>query len=116
MTALAERKCRHRSKDEAPPTPKELSIWMDELDEWAQVSKSNRPELRKTFSFPDFSSGISFAGQIAEIADQQDHHPKISIEWGKVHLNWWTHTMNGLSENDFIMAAKIDRIFLALPK
>ena len=116
MTALADRNCYHRPKGETPPTAKELSSWMGELDNWVQISEGGRPGLRKAFKFPDFSSGIEFASQIAEISNEQDHHPKISIEWGKVELFWWTHTMNGLSENDFIMAAKVDKIYPALSK
>ena len=114
MTALVDRNCYHRSKDESPPTKNELSSWLDELKNWSKVSENGFQQLHKIFKFPDFSSGIEFAAQIAKISDEQDHHPKVIVEWGNVQLFWWTHTMNGLSENDFIMASKIDRIYLEL--
>lgn len=66
--------------------------------------------LVKTFSFPDFVSGIVFANKIAKLAEQENHHPKLCIEWGKVEISLSTHSIEALSKNDFIMAAKIDEL------
>ena len=61
--------------------------------------------------FKNFADAVKFSVKVAEVADEQDHHPKFIIEWGKVSIFWWTHSINGLHLNDFVMAAKINRIF-----
>ncbi len=66
--------------------------------------------LRKTFRFPDFAAGLAFVNRIAEVAEREQHHPDILLAWGRVSLEVWTHAIGGLSENDFILAAKIDRL------
>ncbi len=87
---------------------------MEEIDDWSLKTIRNTNVLQKSFSFPNFTKGIEFAVRIGELADKQDHHPELTIEWGKVRVRWWTHTMLGLSENDFIMAAKVDK-FISAP-
>ena len=69
--------------------------------------------LTREFMFKNFKDAVRFSVKIAELADEQDHHPKLIIEWGKVSILWWTHSINGLHLNDFVMAAKTDA--LALP-
>jgi 4a-hydroxytetrahydrobiopterin dehydratase len=64
--------------------------------------------LRKTFRFPDFVSALAFVNRIGEIAEAEAHHPDIHLAWGRVGLEIWTHAIGGLSENDFILAAKIE--------
>lgn len=64
--------------------------------------------LEKTFLFPDFRTALAFTNQVGELAEAQGHHPDIYLAWGKVGLTIWTHKINGLSESDFILAAKID--------
>lgn len=66
--------------------------------------------LIRSFVFPDFKTALDFTNQIAEIAEQEAHHPDIYLAWGKVEVKIWTHKVNGLTENDFILAAKYDSI------
>ena len=66
--------------------------------------------LTREFKFERFKDAFEFATKIANLADEQNHHPKIVTEWGKVSVFWWTHTISGLHINDFIMAAKTDVI------
>lgn len=66
--------------------------------------------LRRAFTFPDFKSAMDFANQVAAIAEEEGHHPDLHISWGKVVIELYTHAIGGLSENDFIVAAKIDAI------
>jgi 4a-hydroxytetrahydrobiopterin dehydratase len=66
--------------------------------------------LRKTFRFPDFATALAFVNRIAEVAEREQHHPDILLAWGKVSIEMWTHSVGGLSENDFILAAKIDEL------
>tara|TARA_Y100000814_G_scaffold111117_1_gene78580 strand:+ start:110 stop:454 length:345 start_codon:yes stop_codon:yes gene_type:complete len=66
--------------------------------------------LKREFKFQTFKDAFEFTSKIADLADEQNHHPKIITEWGKVGVFWWTHTISGLHINDFIMAAKTDVI------
>ena len=70
--------------------------------------------LTREFMFKNFTDAVKFSVKIAELADEQDHHPKLIIEWGKVSIFWWTHSIKGLHLNDFIMAAKADALALSM--
>jgi len=65
--------------------------------------------LYKKFKFRNFAEAMSFVNKIAEIAEQEQHHPDFSVHYNKVEIELWTHAINGLSENDFILASKIDK-------
>ncbi len=64
--------------------------------------------LVKTYSFPDFAKGLDFVNCVGKMADEQGHHPDVYLSWGKVRLEVWTHMIDGLTESDFIFAAKAD--------
>ena len=80
------------------------------LGEWQIVEREGIPQLEKTFKFSNFLSAWSFANRVAEIAEEEFHHPAILLEWGKVTVTWWSHSIKGLHKNDFICAAKCDEI------
>jgi 4a-hydroxytetrahydrobiopterin dehydratase len=67
--------------------------------------------IEKTFRFPDFVQALDFVNTLGAIAEQQNHHPEITLGYGKVTVDLWTHKINGLHANDFIMAAKIENLF-----
>lgn len=67
-------------------------------------------ELSREFTFPDYSHTLGFANAVAWIAISEDHHPVLTVSYGSCHVNYTTHAINGLSDNDFICAAKIDRL------
>jgi 4a-hydroxytetrahydrobiopterin dehydratase len=67
-------------------------------------------QITKTFRFPDFESALDFVDEVGELAEEQGHHPDIHLSYGKVKIDLSTHKISGLSENDFIMAAKIDEL------
>jgi len=67
-------------------------------------------KIEKTFTFSNFAKALAFTNKIGELAEQEKHHPDIYLAWGKVKVSLWTHKIDGLSENDFILAAKIDQI------
>ena len=69
-------------------------------------------KLKKEFSFSNYSDSIAFTNKVADMADQEDHHPQIILEWGKVTVIWWSHKIKGLHKNDFICAAKTDYILI----
>ncbi len=66
--------------------------------------------LQREFRFPDFKQALTFVNRVGEVAEQEGHHPDILLAWGKVEVTLWTHKIDGLTESDFIMAAKIDRL------
>jgi 4a-hydroxytetrahydrobiopterin dehydratase len=70
----------------------------------------NGTRLLRRFEFEDFKKAIAFVNRVADIAEEQGHHPDIAIHWNKVDLVLWTHKIGGLHENDFILAAKVNRL------
>ena len=67
-------------------------------------------QLEKEYQFKDFREALGFTNKVGELAETQGHHPDIYIAWGKVKLTIWTHKINGLTESDFVLAAKADRL------
>jgi len=74
---------------------------------WSVV---NDHQLEREFKFPDFRRALAFTNQIGQLAESQNHHPDIYLAWGKVKLTLWTHKIDGLSESDFVFAAKVDQL------
>ncbi len=74
---------------------------------WSVVEEHH---LEKTFRFPDFRSALEFVNRVGNLAEEQGHHPDIFLAWGKVGVKIWTHKIDGLTESDFILAAKIDAL------
>jgi len=70
----------------------------------------NEHYLARNFKFPDFRSALAFVNRVAALAEEQGHHPDILLGWGKVEITTWTHAVDGLTESDFILAAKIDQL------
>ena len=70
----------------------------------------DRKRLRKMFKFPDFALALAFVNKVGAIAEKENHHPDIELSWGVVTIQVWTHTVDGLTESDFILAAKIERL------
>jgi 4a-hydroxytetrahydrobiopterin dehydratase len=70
----------------------------------------NEHHLKKTYAFPDFVKALDFVNKAGAVAEQQGHHPDLYLSWGKVGVEIWTHKIDGLTESDFILAAKLDRI------
>ena len=85
----------------------ELDPYRSQLPSWNVV---NEHHLEKTFKFPNFKAALAFTNQVGNLAEQQGHHPDIQLAWGKVTVTVWTHKINGLTESDFIFAAKVDRL------
>jgi len=87
------------SKEQADELLKQVPTW--KIVDW---------KVTKEFKFKNFLEAMEFVNKVAEIAEQEQHHPDITINYSKVSIVTWTHAINGLSENDFILAAKIDQI------
>jgi 4a-hydroxytetrahydrobiopterin dehydratase len=79
-----------------------------ETPEWTLAENGTR--LFRRFEFADFKAAMEFVNRVADVAEEEGHHPDIAIHWNKVDLTLWTHKIGGLHENDFILAAKVDRL------
>jgi len=91
-----------------PLTQDQIKEYLSNLKtEWEVVENS---KIKKKFKFADFKEAIQFVNKVAEVAEQEQHHPDIHIFYSKVTIELWTHAIGGLSENDFVMAAKIEAI------
>lgn len=105
MSRLSNKRC-VACRDGMPSLPDaEANALLGELDGW---SISAGPRLTKTWKFPNFATALAFVNRIGAIADAEDHHPDVALSWGKVGVELWTHAAKGLTENDFIVAARID--------
>lgn len=94
-------------------TADEIAALKPQVPDWEVIDVQGIPQLRRMFKFKGYLLGVKFAQKVAEMADQEDHHPVLLIEWGRVTVTWWTHAIKGLHQNDFISAAKTDAIFQA---
>jgi 4a-hydroxytetrahydrobiopterin dehydratase len=79
-----------------------------QLADPAQWKIVNEHHIVRTYKFPDFKSALAFVNRVGALAEEQGHHPDILLSWGKVEITTWTHAAGGLTESDFILAAKID--------
>lgn len=79
-------------------------------DGWKVVERNGVPRLRRKFTFKGFQPALDFTVAVGRIAEEQGHHPRIVTQWGSVTVDWWTHKINGLHNNDFIMASRIDSL------
>ena len=86
----------------------ELEGLVQQLGHGWEVVKEHHVE--KTFTFPDFQTALDFTNKVGAIAEQEGHHPDIHLAWGKVRVVIWTHKINGLTESDFVLAAKVESI------
>jgi len=111
MTDLARKTCVPCRGGVPPLKGKELAEIHKQLPDWSHWKVVNEHHITRIFSFPDFKQALAFVNRVGELAEEQGHHPDISLAWGKVGITIWTHKIDGLTESDFIMAAKIDRIF-----
>jgi 4a-hydroxytetrahydrobiopterin dehydratase len=110
MTNLAGMKCVACRGDEPKLTDAEIEDLVLQLHQWQVKEIDGMKRLEKVFKFKNFIQALEFTNRIGEMAEQEDHHPLIITEWGRVTLQWWTHIIKGLHKNDFIMAAKSDAI------
>lgn len=106
-TGLAQRSCVPCRSGTPALGAKDLAALRSQVSEWEIVSDHH---LKRVFKFPDFRTALQFVNRVGEIAEAEGHHPDIALSWGKAEITLWTHAAGGLTENDFIVAAKIDRL------
>jgi len=89
----------------------EIFEWLSQLPEWSTPVVDDVQRLVRIFPFKNFRQALDFTNQVGAIAEAEQHHPELLTAWGKVTVSWWTHKIGGLHRNDFIMAAKTERLF-----
>jgi len=105
---LAQKKCVPCRGGTPPLSADQAKIYLAAVPEW-RVSADGK-QIARTFTYKDFIQAMKFVNKVAEVAEEQGHHPDIHIHWNKVELVLWTHSIGGLHENDFVMAAKFDKL------
>jgi len=103
---LTQKKCKSCEGNESPLSLEEANKLFEQISSWDLKDE----HVYKKFKFKNFKEAMEFVNKIANIAEQEGHHPDISIHWNIVEIELWTHAIKGLSENDFILAAKIDEL------
>jgi 4a-hydroxytetrahydrobiopterin dehydratase len=107
MADLASRECIPCRGGVPPLKGEEISKLSSELPGWDVV---NEHHLKKNYKFKNFGEALVFVDRVGELAEEQGHHPDICFGWGWAEITIWTHKIGGLSESDFIIAAKIDQL------
>jgi 4a-hydroxytetrahydrobiopterin dehydratase len=107
--SLAEKKCVPCTGGVPALTRNEIAPLLKELNNW---TVENDKKLIRSFKFDNFAKPMRLAKKIAEIAEHEQHHPDLLVRWGELKVDLWTHKIDGLTESDFILAAKIDRCAL----
>lgn len=91
-------------------TDAELVQLRPQVPDWKLIEEDGIPKLQRQFAFADFEQALAFTNRVGELAESLDHHPALLTEWGRVTVTWWTHKIRGLHRNDFIAAARTDRL------
>ncbi|MGA7624397.1 MAG: 4a-hydroxytetrahydrobiopterin dehydratase [Candidatus Acidiferrales bacterium] len=107
MSDLASKNCVPCRGGVPPLAGGELEVLSKQVPQWKVVDGHH---IVRDFKFPDFAQALAFVNKVGAIAEEQGHHPDIALSWGKAQVTTWTHKINGLTESDFILAAKIDQI------
>lgn len=105
---LTEKHCEPCDADTPPLRGPELSRLQDQLSDRWTIQEGHH--LVGEFAFDDFVGALEFTNQLGELAEEEGHHPEICLTWGRATVKLWTHSIDGLSENDFILAAKADEL------
>lgn len=108
--ALASKTCVPCEGGVPPLTSEEISLLLMQIDGWTVLDGK---KLTKTYTFPDFALALAFVNRAGAVAEAEGHHPDLCLTWGKVGVEVWTHAIGGLSENDFILAAKLNEALTA---
>ncbi len=110
MTELSQSSCEVCRIGAPTVSAAEASELLKQIADWSLINVDGINQLQREYKFKNFVKAMAFANQLAEVAEAQGHHPGILVEWGKVTVTWWSHSIKGLHSNDFIMAAKTDKL------
>lgn len=108
MQSLWEKKCRPYDQNESALGPDRIAAYLDQVSDWEHDASSH--EIAKTFTFKNYYETMAFVNALAWVAHREDHHPDIEVGYRTCKVRFTTHAVGGLTENDFICAAKLDRL------
>ena len=91
-------------------TTPEVATFLIGMGGWSVREVADKPRLTKSYPFARFDDAMAFASLVASAAEEEDHHPRLIVEWGRVTVQWWTHTADGVTKADLTMARKTDRL------
>ena len=111
MQQLNRERCVACRRDSPPVTDQEADELHQEVSGWDLVTEDGIKKLDRVFRFGDFRQALDFTQALGELAEEEGHHPRLTTEWGRVRVTWWTHKIRNLHRNDFIMAAKSDQCY-----
>ena len=104
---LFRQNCTKLNSNSSPLKPEEIDSYLSEVNSWSLVSKKY---IEKNFVFKNFKESLHFILRVSDIAEDENHHPDISFGWGYAKITLFSHDLNGLHKNDFIIASKIDKL------
>jgi 4a-hydroxytetrahydrobiopterin dehydratase len=111
MDTLSQWKCTPCRGGEPTVTDAEVAELHPQVPDWRIVEREGVKRLERVFTFRNFADALAFTGAVGAEAEREGHHPALLTEWGRVTVTWWTHKIRGLHRNDFIMAARTDRLY-----
>jgi 4a-hydroxytetrahydrobiopterin dehydratase len=114
MEVLGEMNCVACRRDAPTVSEAEIAELQPQVPEWEITEQEGIKKLSRVFRFDDFANPLAFTNALGELAEEEDHHPALLTEWGRVTVTWWTHKIRGLHRNDFVMAAKADELYRQL--
>ena len=110
MTTLSQASCEACRIGAPTVSDNEAVELLQQIPEWTLIEIDGIKQLQRQYKFKNFVLAMAFANELAEISEAEGHHPGILVEWGKVTVTWWSHSIKGLHRNDFVMAAKTDSL------
>lgn len=109
--SLEQERCTACRQDAPRVTPEEHFHWSPHIPHWSVEEEHGVRRLERSFTFANFQQALNFTVEVGRLAEEENHHPAILTEWGRVTVRWWTHKIGGLHRNDYICAAKTDRLY-----
>jgi 4a-hydroxytetrahydrobiopterin dehydratase len=108
---LYQQKCTACRRDSPPVAGDEVNKLKLEVPQWELIQEGGIPKLDQSFKFRNFEQALAFTNALGQLAESEGHHPRLTTEWGRVGVTWWTHKIRNLHQNDFVMAAKTDQLY-----
>jgi 4a-hydroxytetrahydrobiopterin dehydratase len=111
MAVLMQEKCVACRADAPHVTDQDIAELHPQVPDWKLITEDGIRKLDRIFQFANFKEAIAFTDSVAAVAESEGHHPRLTTEWGRVAVTWWTHKIRDLHQNDFVMAAKTDELY-----
>jgi len=110
MSELSQASCEVCRSGAPKVSDAEARELLQQIPDWSLINVDGINQLQRQYKFKNFVAAMAFANRLADIAEEEGHHPGMLVEWGKVTVTWWSHSIQGLHNNDFVMAAKTDNL------